>query len=1020
MDILVYFAQYSAVLVTFVFLMRRLYPFMSTRSPRMQSVINGIAYAAMGFVIMQMPLIISQGLHMDVRLISILLSGIFGGPLSGLITTVFLAGYRISLGGAIIFPVGAILTTYMISFTAYRLKRTHEKGLERNLWLLGLIVGVQTLAWALLAPPETQKLFYGDYALSFLLFHLLTTPLFYSLISFEYKRYETERKLKENEEKYRSLVENSPDLIYCCDLNGKLTQVNHQMTEFLRMRTDELIGLNITTLIPSEYDLNLWRQTLGEVLATKQSKSFEGDRFYPGSERQNYHYTLSPIFDQNGMIVEVMGTGHNVTKMKQQQKALMHYKEHLEDLVEERTTELANKNAQLAVAKETAESASRAKSEFLANMSHEIRTPLNAVIGMGHLLRQSELTEQQQDYVSKTMHSAENLLALVNNVLDFSKIEAKKMSIEAVEFDLYEVLNNVSNLIGYKAYDKQLRLRFSIHHEVPQMLVGDPLRLGQILTNLANNAVKFTDRGEIAIEATTVDDNKLLTDAQTGLMLRFSVTDSGIGMTKDQMDRLFREFTQADMSTTRQYGGTGLGLAISKSLAELMGGTIQAESQVGKGSRFTFTARFEVAAPYSRMNPGIPVNMPASRLDGNVWRPLRILLVCRDPEMRIVLKTQFEQFLFLVDLAATEGEAIGLILSNNRYELVVLEWKPTDPGMDKMIDDILGAHALPVPKLLLVSSYHEPVLPESSPNSAVDKTLFYPISHSLLYNEIVELFRHYFSERFRPVQPLTSAEPYAYLRQARILVVEDNEINQQVAKEILKQKASVVDVAGNGLAAIERIKHTSYDLILMDLQMPVMDGYEATWEIRKLDNASDIKIIAMTADAMKGVKEQVLAAGMDAYVTKPFDPVKLFGMLERILRQPAGSSLNRFDKGALEAGLLSFGGLPGLDTAGALKRLGNRTEIYREILAMFASKHSDAVELIRQAAVSEDRELVLSLTHTLSGVAANIGATELAEAAGQLQNIVRSGQTHDLANQLAHMEAKLRTVLLSIEHFDGA
>ncbi|AZN39866.1 response regulator [Paenibacillus albus] len=443
--------------------------------------------------------------------------------------------------------------------------------------------------------------------------------------------------------------------------------------------------------------------------------------------------------------------------------------------------------------------------------------------------------------------------------------------LEQVDFDLYEVLSQMSKLISVRAYEKGLKLHFSIHHEVPQMLIGDPFRLNQILLNLSNNAVKFTDRGEISFEVTVHK------RCERGIMLQFTVSDTGIGITEEQQDRLFHEFSQADMSTTRKYGGTGLGLVISKNLVELMGGTIGVVSQAGQGSCFSFTAKFGYSS-------GALYSMHIAK----ALKYLKVLLVCEDADMQLVLKGQLEQFQFIVTVVEPGADIIEHIYHvGGRYDLVILDWKPANEAAIPLAERIKHEFASSIQVIVLITAYHDPELHRSLESSVIEKVLYYPISHSNLYNELMGLFQEHFltSQAAAAGEEDAEAERYASLSHARVLLVEDNEINQLVVREILHGKNIHVEVAENGAEAVEKVKQQPFDVILMDLQMPVMDGYEAARRIRDIPYAKHTPIIAMTADAMKGVDKQVIEAGMDFYVTKPFDPMQVFSILQRFIQR---------------------------------------------------------------------------------------------------------------------------------------
>lgn len=867
MSILVYFAQYSAIMVTFVFLLRWFYPFLSTHSQRCQSIVYGITFAITGLIIMLMPITTEHGLNADARLISVLLSGIVGGPISVLITTAAVVCYRIYLGGVLLFPLCATISTSVISLFAYRLRVQRPSVLEKYGWLLGMFVGFQALLWTMLAPPATRDFFLRELGVTFIVIHALAIPIFYSMIFTEFKRLSTLRKLTESEERYRTLVQNAPDLICCFGLDGVITQGNQRLAEAAMIDEPKLIGMHVNDVLVVDSTKRKFQEAFDEVVRTKKTSGFEDTHIFEGL-RRTFRIKLSPIFNEYQEVEQIIGTAVDITEIRVNEESLQQYREHLEELVAERTEELNNKNVQLAEAKEAAEAANRAKSAFLANMSHEIRTPLNGIIGLSYLLQKSDLTDEQRKNVDLTIDSAHNLIALVNDVLDFSKIEANKVEIEHVTFDLYDVLSQMSNLNSVKAYDKGLKLHYDIHPEVPQMLVGDPLRLNQVLLNLSNNAVKFTDEGQLSFEV------RVASRDPHGITLSFAVRDTGIGMTDAQLEQLFQEFTQADMSTTRKYGGSGLGLVISKNLIELMGGTIEVESNVGQGSCFSFTVRFGYAGSAElegKVNPKLP------KLD--------VLLMGDNTDMMLVLKGQLEQFCCNVATASSENDALALTRSGRSFDLAIIDWKLPNTDVVTFAEKFKAETSGNVRQIVLTTATHESGYLSGAQSDAISKRLHFPISHAQLYNELAGLWKL----QSHPRQAIELREQLTGrsgdLEGALVLLAEDNEINQLVAIEILKEMGVRVDIAENGVEAVRLAGKNRYDLILMDLHMPVMDGMEATRSIIQLPASRDTPIVAMTADAMKGVQEQVLDAGMAAYITKPFEPDELFSLLKRLIKR---------------------------------------------------------------------------------------------------------------------------------------
>ena len=648
----------------------------------------------------------------------------------------------------------------------------------------------------------------------------------------------------------------------------------------------------------------------------------------------------------------------------------------LERKVEERTLELVT-------AKQRAEEATRAKSLFLANMSHEIRTPMNAVIGMAHLALRTELTPRQRDYVQKIHDAGVALLGVINDILDFSKIEAGKLDMEQTDFRFDDVLGSLSTVVSQKAHDKGLELLFHTPPMLHQHLIGDPLRLGQVLVNLINNAIKFTEQGQITVETLQVE--------QIGgrVKLEFTVSDTGIGMNEEQQSRLFQAFTQADGSTTRKYGGTGLGLTISKRLVAMMGGTIWVESTLGQGSTFHFTAWLGL----SEERPSRRFILPTA-LNG-----LRALVVDDNAAARDILSEALEAAMLRVTAVASGREALAEVEAADRedpYQIVFMDWKMT--GMDgiETTERLKYSSALKtIPRIVMVTAFGREEVRVRAEAAGIDGFLVKPISNSLLLDTLVALFTPGNGEAQAAVR-LHPETPVVRLEGIWVLLAEDNEVNQQIAVELLESAGARVAVADNGRQAVERLlaslDQEPFDLVLMDLQMPNMDGFEATRLIRADVRFKDLPIIAMTAHAMVEERQHCLEVGMNDHIAKPIDPDALFQTLQQWLKvDPVQQSPGRALPGlptVNDAPVLPE--LPGLDTAGGLRRVAGNRQLYRELLGKYVAGQAEAPVRIREALEAGDRATAERLAHTLKGVSGNIGAMTVQSLAEALEWALRS------------------------------
>ena len=657
-------------------------------------------------------------------------------------------------------------------------------------------------------------------------------------------------------------------------------------------------------------------------------------------------------------------------------------------------------------AKETAEEANRAKSTFLANMSHEIRTPMTAIIGLSDLATKAELSPKVRDYLTKIKSASYGLLGIINDILDVSKIEAGKLTLDAVPFSLEDVFNRIADVFKKPLSDKNIELILALPPKENCELVGDPMRLEQVLINLVANAVKFTEKGEILVKAVTIE------QTLEGLFFEFSVDDTGIGMDPARIPKLFSAFVQADDSTTRKYGGTGLGLTICKHIVAMMGGDIRVTSTLGKGSTFQFTARFQCVAVKKKFRLPVPSDM---------WG-MKVLVVDDSKVARETLQEALRSLSFGADMVGSGKEALAALAQAEKikkpYPLVFMDWLM--PEMDGIETTRKMRQAGHQTKVIMLTAFGREEVMHRAEEAGALVFLTKPANRSLLFDSIMSAFGKEVLEQDGPCNPATDDPALqAWFFGTRVLLAEDNIINQQVIREILENIGIAVVVASNGRDAVRMAEKSAFDLLLMDIQMPEMDGFSATSHIRAIPGLKNVPIIAMTAYAMDGDREKCLAAGMNDHVAKPIDKKQLYAALLKwtpVNQHPQDSLMAKTKTSAHGPPMPDT--LPGINVAAGLDRMdGNRT-LYYSLLTRFQKELHQAGQESRtllEGCRADDIETGCRLVHTIRGMAGNLGANALTDVAANLEQAIKKQRHQDWPSAIQRFTTELDQVLTSIQ-----
>jgi PAS domain S-box-containing protein len=827
-----------------------------------------------------------------------------------------------------------------------------------------------------------------------------------------------------------SIVASSEDAIIGTGLDDVINSWNPAAEKLFGYLSREVLNQSAYILVPPERNGEAHHIT-DQIMEGKTVANFETVRWHKDGRLLDISVTVSPILDGDKKIVGISYIARDITNHKRLEKELSQYRQHLEGLVEQQTRTLRDTNKNLELALTKSESATRAKSSFLSNMSHEIRTPMNAVLGLTYLLEKTSLQSDQRDLVRKIIVAGHSLLGIINDILDVSKIEAGRLEVEHVPFRLSAVLENVVNVTAPNIGDKDVELVVGFNDVGVEHLYGDALRLEQILTNLTSNAIKFTAHGEISIHVSVVS------EIGDKVMLRFAVTDSGIGIPPERQQDIFQAFTQEDTSTTRRYGGTGLGLTICRHLVQLMNGEIGLTSEPGKGSQFWFMLPFQAI-------PQPAVQLPA---DG----PLCVLVADDNATARAMLSDTIKSMGWQVDVVESGQDAVSKTMTRLRhnlyYDIYLLDWKM--PGMDglaaaRAIREASSPQGQP-PIVIMVTAHARDEVLNAPDAELVDAVIAKPVTPSTLYNTIIHVRQHRSDAKVRDSSDAaaqTSAPRDDRITGVRVLVVDDSEINREVAKRILEADGAEVFAAADGKEAVDwlRERPQGVDLVLMDIQMPVMDGYTATHEIRDTLQLRELPVIALTAGAFKAQQEAAMAAGMNGFLSKPYNVEQIISVVRQHIAHLSADELERrrAAPAAYPSATVStvfpsatVGGdttgsaaatardLSGIDVAVGLEAWGSE-DVYRKFLGKFAEQYGKTGSEILAHLQAEEPAQAKTLAHKLRGSAGTLALIDVHRLAGELEGLLSgAASASDCTVKAAELDAALTIARRAITAYAG-